>query len=1175
MMESEPHTPLHLTPEQRRIVEHDEGPLVVIAGAGTGKTRVIVERVRHLLATHDDLLPEQLLVLTYNVKAARELQERIDAAVGPAVRGRMIVSNYHSFCHRILTESAAEAGMPPHPDVLDGIGQFLLLRELRPTLPLVYHTDWALPEFVKLINRAKDELVSPADLDAFVARECDVFEQRYGPYEAVAARLESQGKLSGPRAVRPAYAALRRAERAEESGAAPAYDPDGFTKAADKEARRAISGTGHALGRKQFTPEQHEAIDRLAATYVIDGAALEVMRLTEMAAVYRIYQEALVARGALDFGELISAVIRLFVTRPNLLRRWQRQLRYLLVDEFQDANIAQIELLELLARTPDRPANLVVVGDDDQSIYRFRGASQAAFTELDRRFALPPAHDPDAPAPGPPPRVRIEQNFRSTGHVLTAANRLIERNTARYEPDKRLRTDRTDGEPVSLVVCAGPEDEAVAIVDAIRAAVDPAEPRWSDMAVLYRKHKHREAIVARLREEDIPYTVVGGLSLFATPEIRDLEAGLRAIADPSDDVALSRLLTAGPWRLDALDLLRVTRTAAYDRRHLVEAIRAIVGTGQLSLDLAADEGTPGADPTADPALRARLRRVLGVLDELQPRAWREGPRTIVDRFLERSGQVLDLIAADTADAHRAVVNLASFLRFVADWQRANPRGSLADFVAYLDAYQQAGGELPASVELTEDVEGVRLMTLYQAKGLEFRHVFVPSLLENEWPTREGWSGFFPTELLREPALGGDGHLDEERRLLYVAMTRAQDRLTLTTQSGPGVDKGASQFVNELLDGMGPELVQIDRAVWAPAPPDPSDSPSPSQALIRRVMPLPSRRERRLAQRLRATELIGLLEGTDPTDPETPGARERLAGQLAAIARAVTSGADEARAQGLDPLTLRDVAGADLPGASLLQVAPLPSRFSYSAFNVYEACPTRYAFQYLYRIPGPETPVGAFTFGTTAHETFEAFTKERRERAARGEPPPTRADLEATFRARWTPTGFPDKTAEEHYQRRVATLLDNFLAGEAAAEGEVIAEELRFELPLVHEDGSPPFLVTGSIDRIDRLPSGRVEVIDYKTGKLSSQKGVDESLQLSIYALACRDVLGFGTPERVTLSFTESATRMSTTRTDEQLDLARADLLARASQIRSGAFAAKPGDACRYCDFARLCPSRAR
>ena len=170
-----------------------------------------------------------------------------------------------------------------------------------------------------------------------------------------------------------------------------------------------------------------------------DAAALEVMRWAEIASVYRAYQEALVARGALDFGEQISAVTHLFKRRPNILRRWQRQYRYILVDEFQDANIAQIELIELLARTPDRPDNVMVVGDDDQSIYRFRGASFAAFAEFDRRFSRPPAHDPIGAPPPRPPRLRIEQNFRSVG---TRARRRrtgsSRHNQTRFEPDKRL-----------------------------------------------------------------------------------------------------------------------------------------------------------------------------------------------------------------------------------------------------------------------------------------------------------------------------------------------------------------------------------------------------------------------------------------------------------------------------------------------------------------------------------------------------------------------------------------------------------------------------------------------------------------------------------------------------------------------------------------------------------------
>jgi DNA helicase II / ATP-dependent DNA helicase PcrA len=1181
-----------LTPEQRRIVEFGDGPCVVIAGAGTGKTRVIVERVRYLLEHGNGLLPEHLLVLTYNVKAARELQERLDQAVGPATRARMTVSNFHSFCQRILTESAADAGLPPRPDVLDGVAQVLLLKDIRPQLSLVYHSDWWLSNFVQFINRAKDELVGPDDFDAFVAEERRVFEDRNGSFDAAARRLESQGNLRPLRDVRGAYAWVRTNERAEARGEAPAYDPLAADKVADREARRTVAGTGYAHGRGYFGPDDQPRIDTLAATYVIDGTALEVLRLTELGAVYRAYEAELARRGALDFGEQIAAVTKLFKTRPNVLRRWQRQFRYLLVDEFQDANVAQIELIELLGRTPDRPDNVMVVGDDDQSIYRFRGASFAAFAEFDARFARPPAHDPGAPPPGPPPRLRIEQNFRSVGHVLTAANRLIARNETRFEPDKRLVTDRPAGDPIELIVCGGAEDEAVAIVDAIKALVgEGTGRRWTDVAVLYRKHKHREPIVARLRDEDIPYTVVGGLSLFETPEIRDLEQAMRAITDPHDDVALVRMMTAGPWRLDALEILRVSRMARFDRAHLLETAKAIVESGRLEVDKVPDarEGAPAtAEVDAPAGSRTKLRQLLGTLDELNPLTFREGPHTILERYLERTGQVLDLIAADTLESKRTVTNIASFLRFAADWQAANPNGTLAGFVAYLDAYQAAGGELPTSVELSEDVDGVRLMTLYQAKGLEFPIVFVPNLLDGEWPTKEMGNGLFPRELLREAVPPGDIHTEEERRLLYVAMTRAQDRLILTTHGGPAAAKEASRFIGEILDGAGVEVRRVDRTASTAGAAGSSDLHGADAgdvidadndidrqvAAVRRVMPLPSARERRLALRLRASELVGLMEGTSVVDPEGPAARDDLTAELAILARSAATTADEARAQGLDPLTFRTLALDSGAGSNLLQVAPLPPTHSYSSLSTYERCPLQYAFNYVYRMPPRQEPVAAFTFGSTAHEAFEAFTRERRERAARGDAPPSREDLEREFRARWTPTGFGDKTTEDGYQRRVATLLDNFWEGEVRSLSEALREEEPFELTLAPDDGSAPVVITGSIDRIDRLPSGGIEVIDYKTGRVSSQKGVDESLQLSIYALACRDALGLGTPERVTLYFTESALRLSTTRTDEQLDLARADVLARVSWMRAGEFAATPGEACRWCDFARMCPERA-
>jgi RecB family exonuclease len=412
------------------------------------------------------------------------------------------------------------------------------------------------------------------------------------------------------------------------------------------------------------------------------------------------------------------------------------------------------------------------------------------------------------------------------------------------------------------------------------------------------------------------------------------------------------------------------------------------------------------------------------------------------------------------------------------------------------------------------------------------------------------------------------------------MTRAQESLVLTTYGGLAArEKECSRFVNEILEGT-TDVDLIDRAnQWILEPEaaldaDASDGTAQAMALARRVMPLPTRLERRLALRLRAAELVSLLEGTDADAPESEGARAAFAAQLAGVGESAALDADAAREAGLDPFTLRVIAGDSAAGANLLDVVPAPSGFSYTSLDTYATCPMRFAFRYVYRIPQPSDPAPALSFGSMAHAAFQQFTRERREREARGDAPPTRADLDTYFGEQWVPHAFGDRTTEETYARRRTTLLDNFWDGELASVAKAEQEELEFELVIEDPAGGPPVVISGSIDRIDRLPSGGIEVTDYKTGKVGSQKGVDESLQLSIYALACRDSLGLGTPERVTLYFTESATRLSTTRTDEQLDAARADILARTARIRSGDFAATPSaQVCRYCDYARLCPSR--
>ena len=262
------------------------------------------------------------------------------------------------------------------------------------------------------------------------------------------------------------------------------------------------------------------------------------------------------------------------------------------------------------------------------------------------------------------------------------------------------------------------------------------------------------------------------------------------------------------------------------------------------------------------------------------------------------------------------------------------------------------------------------------------------------------------------------------------------------------------------------------------------------------------------------------------------------------------------------------------GGSPFDLVEPPDWFSYSAFDTFERCPRQYAFRYLCRLPAePARP--AMDFGSAAHGAFEAFTRERRERLARGEQPPTRADLGRCFESAWARTSLPAEADAETWRRRAEPMLDRFWAAELAAEAETLGEEIRFRLRLPL-DPDTQVVIAGFIDRVDRLSSGAVELIDYKTGTPGLPEEAESSLQLSIYALACRDALDLGRPERVTLYIVEHGRRFSAERTDAALEALRADLAARAREIRGSDFAPTPSRrSCGWCDFTGLCPAGAR
>jgi DNA helicase-2/ATP-dependent DNA helicase PcrA len=1212
---------LALTADQRAAIEWGDGPLMVLAGAGTGKTTVVVERVRQLLTSDVDLQPENVLVLTYNVKAAAELMDRLESLLGLELASRLWVHNFHSFGQRVLSDHRGELGLPESADVLDGVGQRLLLRELRHEFGhFVYHNIARDPNaagrFADVIGRAKDELVTPHEFSAFAQARREAFELTHGVgvFEELVEQLRRRVAEDTMWQVRMVRREL--VGKGREAG----------HKRASTEARRdtATDADGKPLWWTALTREQERLAKGLAGDYLRQAEALDVLRLIEEAEAYAIYQRALTERGQLDFGEQQLRAIQLLTERPNIVRRYQEQFRHVLVDEFQDANMAQIMLLELVGRGPGKPDNVVVVGDDDQSIYRFRGASYAAFDEFRRRFEQPPAWAPERTATGVA-RLALLDNRRSTGHILSAAGRLIERNSRRLKSEP-LRAIEASGAPVEVCYATDDADEADQVVAWIKATVaEQPGRRWSDVAVLYRKHRHRELIVERLRRQDIPYVVVGGSGLFAVPDVRDVEAALRVVANPDDSSAFVRLLAAGPWRLDAAEILRLTRAADWDGRPVFQAATDILredvlwtaddtaaaGAGGelpgIAQTLWADEEFDAEQPATvrerkrreqrtawrreqlDARLRAKLARVVALLDELVPRAQREGPFDILEDYLVRTNLLHDLVAIETPDAQRSVLAVARFMRFVADWQAAHPRASLAGFVGYLDVYQQVGGDLDADLPGRVDVDGVQLMTVYQAKGLEWDAVVVPRLVEGQFPDTREEQLLIPVELLKQRPPEGFA-IDEERRLLYVAMTRARRRLLLSAVDQPGTRTIASRFAAEVAPAPGAHEPPLDDVVVERRAPPPQaevdavTSPTAAQAVtatttqLLKLMPVPLAHEERFRLRRRAVELIGAFETLGPDDD---AARQSLTAELVAVAEQATAIADDTRRHGSEQVSLNVLARHAPAGAALLQIAPLPATLSHSQMRAYLECPLAYAFDKVYRIPVAETP-GYFEFGHVIHRAFEVYARARRDALAAGQPGPDYDVLRRALADAWDARRFADVQAATHYAARAEPALRRFYERELTRPAEAVDFEVGFTLEVSGDTGETPVRFYGVIDRIDRHPDGSIEIIDYKTGRPRNQRQVDEDDQLSAYALAL--AMGAvraphtGQPlpaaSKLTLYFTETDTAVSTTRSDEQLADFRTRLLGVARRIRSGDFTANPDYwRCGRCEYRRICPSR--
>jgi len=697
-----------LNPSQRRAVTHTDGPLLILAGVGTGKTTVITRRIAWLIA-EKRARPAEILALTFTEKAAAEMEERVDVLV-PYGYVEAHIGTFHSFCDRILRENAVLLGLSPDYRILTEPEQAIFFRDHLFDLPLERFRPLGNPmrnvrAILALFSRAKDEDVTPADYAAFVDRLAA------SPPEEETARKQ------------------------------------------------------HEL----FVAEQRELADTYAG-----------------------YQRLMYEKAYLDFGDLIAMTLRLFREHPQVLEQYCKRYRHILVDEFQDTNHAQLQLLRLLASH----RNLTVCGDDDQSIYAFRGAAISNILGFQETF-------PDAKL------VVLDRNYRSPQPLLDAAYRLIQNNNpdrleVRAGIAKRLDAGGRTGPAPHQHHFETLDDECDFVAQTIATRSKDEGRAVSDFAVLVRSNAQATPFLHALNLLQIPWRFSGSRGLYDQEDIKTAVAFLRVLADPRDNLSLHYVAGSPLYDVPAETLAVAAAFARRKNRSLLSVLRML-------------DDNPGALQLTSEDTRG-VSTVVGDLGAMIPMSTKQRTGEVLFHYLSHQTDTIEHLSnsSDPRDAAR-LQNIARLFSIIDRFAQVARYDRVAWFVDYLDALIEAGDNPPVG-DATWEEDAVHILTIHQAKGLEFPIVFLVGLIAGRFPSNRRSDPIpLPEDLVRTAISPDDAHQQEERRLFYVGMTRAKEELYLTgaRDYGGKRPRKPSLFVSEALD--------LDASQFAPVPHSPLHS----------------------------------------------------------------------------------------------------------------------------------------------------------------------------------------------------------------------------------------------------------------------------------------------------------------------------------------------------------------
>ncbi|WP_044642026.1 DNA helicase PcrA [Risungbinella massiliensis] len=605
-----------LNPEQRLAVETTEGPVQIVAGAGSGKTRVLTHRVAYLL--EKGIHPWNILAITFTNKAAREMKERIGKLVGPKAE-EIWISTFHSMCVRILRRDIDRLGYSRNFTILDSGDQLSAIKQI-----------------------LKEENLDPK-------------------------KFEPRGLL-------------------------------------------------HRISSAKNSLTSPEVMKQQATNYLEEVAAQ----------VYTRYQKKLRQNEALDFDDLLMVTVQLFQQVPEVLDYFQRKFQYIHVDEYQDTNHVQYTLVNLLAA---RHQNICVVGDSDQSIYRFRGADITNILHFERDYQNARL-------------IKLEQNYRSTKNILKAANHVIEHNTERKP--KQLWTDNDEGEQITLFEAGSEQEEAFFIGEMVQKGIKDGQS-YSDFAVLYRTNAQSRVVEELFVKANIPYNIVGGIKFYERKEIKDVLAYLNLIMNPNDDLSLARIINVPRRGIGATTLDKLQQYAASQGLSVFQAIaeREQVGLTKRAIG-----------PLDD--FRSLILNLHNSVDYFSV-------TEMVEEVLTRTNYREELKKENTLESQARLENIEEFFSVAQDFEKHNEEKSLIAFLTELALISEPA-DLTGETE-EERPDAVQMMTLHSAKGLEFPFVFLVGMEENLFP--------------HSRSIDDEIEMEEERRLAYVGITRAEKKLFLT------------------------------------------------------------------------------------------------------------------------------------------------------------------------------------------------------------------------------------------------------------------------------------------------------------------------------------------------------------------------------------------------------------